>query len=376
MLIKNCMLIDGADIFEQKKDIRIEDKKIKEVADCLDAENGEEVYDAEGAIVTPGFVEASCHLGINSQIHRFELNDADDANAMAPELRAYDALNFEDEGFEMALRGGVTTVVACPGNANVIGGTCVAVKTAGTDVESRIINPEIAYRFVFTNAPRKKFGGKGQVPMTRMATAAMIRDMLMKAREYHRKAKAGEKQPYNMEQEMLSRVFDGMLVQMVAKKANDMEAAIRIGEEFGLNYVLVMAYDAPIVMKDLQRKDFRFVIGPLYGYDFSAEGKGRELTLGAEMEKEGVPVAISTGHPDLNLEIIQTQMILMHDRGMSREAILKGVTAYPAAYMGLDSIGTLEPGKDADLVVWDGDPFQYDGCVKMMLIDGKRVEGC
>lgn len=374
MLIRNCTLMNGADIFMEKMDIRIEDKKVKEVAPILEPADGEEITDAEGAIVTPGFVEASCHLGISNQIHRFDMNDADDANALAPELRAYDALNFEDEGFEMARRGGVTTVVACPGNANVIGGTCAAVKTAGADVDSRIIDPEIAYRFVFTNAPRKKFGGKGQLPMTRMATAAMIRDLLMKAREYHRKAAAGEKQPYKMDLEMLSRVFDGMLVQMVAKKANDMEAAIRIGEEFGLNYVLVMAYDAPTVIKDLARDDFRFVIGPLYGYDFSAEGHGRELTLGAEMERLGVPVAISTGHPDLNLEIIQTQMILMHDRGMSKQEILKGVTAYPAEFMGLDRVGTLEPGKDADLIVWDGDPFEYDGSVRMMLIDGAYVE--
>lgn len=374
MLIKNCMLIDGADIFEEKKDIRIEDKKIREVADCLEPMEGEEIFDAEGAIVTPGFVEASCQLGINSQIHRFEENDANDAGPITPEFRAYDALNFEDEGFEMALRGGVTTVVACPGNENLIGGSCVAVKTAGTAVDSRIIKEEAAYRFVFTNAPRKKYGSKNQQPQTRMATAAMIRDILMKAREYARKKKNGEKQPYKMELEALSRVFDGMLVQMAAMKASDMEAAIRIGEEFGLNYVLVMAYDAPIVMKDLERKDFRFVIGPLYGYDFSVESKNKELTLGSEMEAEGVPVAISTGHPGLCLELIQTQLILMHDRGMSREAAIKGATAYPARFMGLDSVGTLEPGKDADLVVWNGDPLQYDGSVHMMFVDGKKVD--
>lgn len=374
MLIKHCMLIDGADIFEKKKDIRVEDKKIKEVADCLEPMEGEEIFDAEGAIVTPGFVEASCQLGVNSQIHRFEENDANDAGPITPELRAYDALNFEDEGFEMALRGGVTTVVAGPGNENLIGGSCAAVKTAGTDVDSRIIKEEAAYRFVFTNAPRKKYGSKNQQPQTRMATAAMIRDILMKAREYARKKKNGEKQPYKMELEALSRVFDGMPVQMAAMKANDMEAAIRIGEEFGLNYVLVMAYDAPIVMKDLARKDFRFVIGPLYGYDFSEESKNKELTLGAEMEAEGVPVAISTGHPALCLELIQTQLILMHDRGMSREAVIKGVTAYPAKFMGLDSVGTLEPGKDADLVVWNGDPLQYDGSVRLMLVEGKKVD--
>lgn len=374
MIIKNCMLIDGADIFEEKKDIRIAEGKIKEVADCLEPEEGEEVLDALNAIVTPGIVEPSCQLGINSQVHRFEENDGDDENPIMPELRAYDALNFEDEGFEMALRAGVTSVVTGPGDANLIGGTCAAVKTAGDSREKRIIKPEAAYRFVLASGPRKKYGSKNKSPQTRLASAAMIREILLKAKEYARKEKAGEKQEYRMELAALSRVFDGMPVQMVAMKANDMETAIRIGEEFGLNYVLTMAYDAYTVIKDLDRKDFRFVIGPLYGTSFSEEKKGQSLALGAVLEREGIHAAISTGHPSMCLEILQTQLILMTDRGLSREEAIKGVTAYPAAYLGLDSrIGTLEPGKDADLVIWDGDPLQYDGGVKAVFIDGKAI---
>lgn len=374
MIIKNCMLIDGADIFEEKKDIRIAEGKIKEVADCLEPEEGEEVLDALNAIVTPGIVEPSCQLGINSQVHRFEENDGDDENPIMPELRAYDALNFEDEGFEMALRAGVTSAVAGPGDANLIGGTCVAVKTAGNSREKRIIKPEAAYRFVLASGPRKKYGSKNKSPQTRLASAAMIRENLLKAKEYARKEKAGEKQEYRLDLAALSRVFDGMPVQMVAMKANDMETAIRIGEEFGLNYVLTMAYDAYTVIKDLDRKDFRFVIGPLYGTSFSEEKKGQSLALGAVLEREGIHAAISTGHPSMCLEILQTQLILMTDRGLSREEAIKGVTAYPAAYLGLDSrIGTLEPGKDADLVIWDGDPLQYDGGVKTVFIDGKAI---
>lgn len=375
MIIKNCTLIDGADIFEEKKDIRIAEGKIKEVADCLAPEGDEEVLDAENAIVTPGIVEPSCQLGINSQVHRFEENDGDDENPIMPELRAYDALNFEDEGFEMALRAGVTSVVTGPGNSNLIGGTCAAVKTAGCGREKRLIKPEAAYRFVLASGPRRKYGSKNKSPQTRLASAAMIRDILLKAKEYARKEKAGEKQEYRMELAALSRVFEGMPVQLVALKANDMETAVRIGEEFGLNYVLTMAYDAPIVIKDLDRTDFRFVIGPLYGTSFSAEEKGQSLDLGAVLEREGIHAAISTGHPSMCLEILQTQLILMTDRGLSRKEAIKGVTAYPAKYLGLDSrIGTLEPGKDADLVIWDGDPLQYDGGVKAMFIDGKKVE--
>lgn len=374
MLIKNCKLIDGAEIFEEKKDLRIAGGKITEVADCLLPETDEEVIDAEGALVTPGIVEPSCQLGITSQIHRFEEDDADDENPITPELRAYDALNFEDEGFEMALRAGVTCVVTGPGDKNLIGGSCAAVKTAGASGEKRIIRPEAAYRFVLTNGPRRKFGGKNRSPQTRLASAAMIRDILFKAREYARKEKSGEKQEFSLELSALSRVFDGMPVQMVAMKYNDMETAVRIGEEFGLNYVLVRAFDAPTVIRDLGRKDFRFVIGPLYGTSFSMEEKGRDLGLGAVLEKEGIHAAISTGHPELNLEILQTQLILMTDRGLSRKEAIKGVTAYPAEYLGLSSrVGTLEPGKDADLVIWDGDPLQYDGGVRAVYIDGEKV---
>ena len=375
MLIKNCVLIDGADIFEEKRDIRIRDGKIETVAAVLEPEADEEVVDAGGALVTPGFVEASGQVGIRNQIYRFEENDGDDANPLMPEARAYDALNFEDEGFVMAQRGGVTTVVSGPGNENLIGGTAVAVKTAGEMPDTQILVPEAAYRFVLTNEPRRKFGAKNQSPQTRLGSAAMIRDMLFKAREYGRKEKAGEKQDYKMDLAALSRVFDGMPVLMAAMKANDMETAVRIGEEFGLNYILVMAYDAVTVLKDLQRKDFRFIIGPLYGSEFSDEAAGMRLELGAELEREGVHAAISTGHPSVSLEILQTQLILMTDRGLSRQEAIKGVTAYPAQFLGLDSrIGTLEPGKDADLVIWDGDPLQYDGRVGQMFIDGKLID--
>lgn len=374
MLIKNCRLIDGADIFEERKDLRIADGKVKEVADVLTPEPDEEVVDAGGALVTPGIVEPSCQLGINSQVHRFEENDANDENPVTPELRAYDALNFEDEGFEMALRAGVTCVVTGPGDGNLIGGSCTAVKTAGKSREKRILKPEAAYRFVLSNGPRRKFGPKSKSPQTRLASAAMIRDILFKAREYARKEKAGENQEFRLDLSALSRVFDGMPVQMVAMKANDMETAVRIGEEFGLNYILVKAYDAPAVIKDLARKDFRFVIGPLYGTSFSSEEKGRDLGLGAVLEREGIHAAISTGHPEMNLEILQTQLILMTDRGLSRKEAIKGVTAYPAEYLGIaDRVGTLEPGKDADLVIWDGDILQYDGGVRSVYINGEKI---
>lgn len=375
MVIKNCNLIDGEDIFEELRDIKIEGGKFIQIAERIEPETGEEVIDAKGAIVTPGFVEANCQVGVNCQIHRFEENDGDDAKAVMPELRAFDALDFTDEGFGMAVRGGVTCVVSGPGNENLIGGTCVAVKTAGRGIDERIVKEEAAYRFVFTNAPRNKFGGKAQSPQTRMGSAAMIRDILLKAKEYARKEKASEKQEFKLELSALARVFEGMPVQMVAMKATDIETAVRIGEEFSLNYVLVTAYDALTACKDLGRKDFRFVIGPLYGVGFSMEESGKSLDLAARMEKEGIHPAISTGHPDMSIELTQTQLVLLVDKGLSRREAIKGMTSYPAKYLGLsDRIGSVEPGKDADLVIWKGDPIDYYGSVELMMIEGERVE--
>ena len=371
LVIKNGTLISMAGIYKEKYDVAVENGKIAKVEKEIVPGPEDTVIDAAGKLVTPGFIEPHCHLGIIDA-------DGQDGNEMTgpihPELRAYDALNFEDEGFSMALRAGVTTVVTGPGNGNLIGGTCAALKTAGASREKRIIKPEAAYRFVLTSGPRKRYGGKNRAPQTRLASAAMIRDILFKAKEYARKEKAGESQEFRLELAALSRVFDGMPVQMAAMKANDMETAVRIGEEFGLNYVLTMAYDASQVIRDLDRKDLRFIIGPLYGTSFSVEENGKSLSLGAELEKEGVHAAISTGHPEMNLEILSTQLILMTDRGLSRKEAIRGVTAYPAEYMGISSrVGTLEPGKDADLVIWDGDPLEYDGGVKRLFIDGEEI---
>ena len=380
MLIKNAILIDGASIFEEKRDIRITDGKIEAVAEALESVKGEEVWDANGSLITPGFIESNCQVGIHSQIFRNELNDASDVPAVSPEMRAYDALNLADEAFDMALDSGVTCVITGPGQENLIGGTQAAVKTAAVKKEGhlgtddRVMVPEVSYLFNLTNAARNKFGSKGQCPSTRMASAAMIRAALLKAKEYHRKKKAGEKQEFKMDLDALSRVFDGMPVQISAMHANDIMTAVRIGEEFGLNYIIVNAYDILTACQDMGRNDFKFIVGPLYGISFSEEAAAQSIDLAAEIEKAGIHAAITTGHPEMNIDLAAAQLVLLTDRGMSRKEAILSVTRYPAEIMGLsDRIGTLEPGKDADLVIWEGDPLTYEGSPLKVMIEGTFV---
>ncbi len=372
MLIKNCNLIDMENIFKEIRDIRLKAGKIVEVGENLIPEPEEEILDAEGKLVTPGLVELHSQVGTRSQVHRFDLADSEDADPAAPSLRALDAINFQDAAFEMATNAGVTTLVCGPSIANVIGGTCAAVKTAGENIPERILSEEVCYQFSLANAVRKKFAPLKKLPTTRMGSAAVLRDYLTKAREYHRKAQTGVTQDYNLEMASLARVLDGMPVEIVATRSNDMETAIRIAEEFGLRYILTSALDAAIVCKDLERKDLPLAVGPLYGHNNSVESRNRSLSLAHELDQQGIEFALTTGHPAMNIEMAALHLAMIHQKGFSQQKALRAVTILPAKMLGLDDrIGSIAPGKDADLVIWQGDPFDYYAKVAHLIVNGQ-----
>jgi len=177
LIIKNCNLINMAGIYKEKKDLVVKDGKVLDICDdaCQKYGQGNVIIDACGNYVTPGIVEPHCSLGVKEEVFRFEGNDADETtNPIVPQVRAMDAINPRDEGFKMALAGGVTTAVTCPGNANPIGGTCAAIKTTGNTVEEMVMVPEIAIKMCLTDGVKNTYGGK-RSPMTRLGTAALIR---------------------------------------------------------------------------------------------------------------------------------------------------------------------------------------------------------
>lgn len=375
MIIKNAVLISMNGIYREKVDLVVRDGKVAGVSAHEEGACGESVLDAMGAVVTPGFVEADCLAGTRSQVYRKDNDDTDDAEAVSPELRAVDALDFSDEAFAMARRGGVTTVVSGPGKASLVGGTCAAVKTGGESYGKRILKEEAAYQFSLTNEPRKRFGAKGLSPMTRMGSAAMVRNALSQALQYREGLRMKEGTPRQLKLKALSRVFDGMPVKIAANCGQDIMTAVRIGEEFGLNYVICGAYDAIWACENLERKDLRFLVGPLYGGGKSREERNRKLSLGGELEKAEVPFAVTCGHPAMNLELFPCQLSLLAKAGMSEKEALRAATILPAQFLGLaDRIGSIEAGKDADLVIWNGEPLDFYSTVRTMLIQGNVVE--
>lgn len=377
LIIKRCNLIDMVGIYEETRDIRVEDGKIVEIAKNIDPERYKDakIIDAENNFVTPGIVEPHSEMGVREQIYRHEGNDSNEVtDPILPQLRAIDAINPTDEGIRVARESGVTTVVAGPGDSNLIGGTFAAFKTYGSTVDKMIIEDEIAFKISLGNTPKKAYGSRDMMPKTRMASAAMIREAFIKAKEYHRQYHSENPPKFDMKMHSLMRIYDGMLVKFTAHQAYDIVTAIRLGEEFNLNYTVDKCSEAYLIAKELKEFHPKLVIGPAYGGKRDHEIRNRDTIIGSAMEKNGLDFCISTGHPTVDISMTMVQTIMMHKKGLSRKTALEAMTINAANMVGLgDRIGSIEVGKDADIVIWDGEPLDYYTSPNTVIIDGNIV---
>lgn len=239
LVIKNGTLISMAGIYKEKYDVAVENGKIAKVEKEIVPGPEDTVIDAAGKLVTPGFIEPHCHLGIIDA-------DGQDGNEMTgpihPELRAIDAIDFHCSLFDRALEAGVTTVAVGPGSGNIMGGTFAYLKTAGATLNERIMKEEAALKMALGENPKVSYGKKGQTPSTRMGSAALMRQAFYKAKAYREKWLAHEEKlkngeestfTYDLAMHSLMRAFDGMLVKIHAHQANDILTALRVGKEFG-----------------------------------------------------------------------------------------------------------------------------------------------
>lgn len=384
LIIKNARIYTMASENDFLGTIVTENKKILEVGKDVDLTKykNAEVIDANGLIVTPGLVDPHCHIGIMEEGIRFEGNDTNEVSGpIYPELRGIDSIYPKDMAFEYTYKAGITTVNTGPGSANVIGGTFSAIKTYGETVDEMIIKEETSMKMALGENPKRFYGTSGKNPSTRMASAALMREWLFKAKEYHKKYQAwvnkeeDAKEPaFDMKLHSLMRVFDGMIVKIHAHRADDIMTAIRIAKEFNLNATIEHATEAYLIPQAIKEAGISVVIGPTLGMASKYELVNKSFKSGKVLEDNDVTFAIMTDHPVITLDTTLVQAALFVKEGLSEQKALEALTITAAKLNGIeDRVGSLEVGKDADIVIWDGPIYDIMTRPLYVIIDGKVV---
>lgn len=363
-------------------DVAIENGKIVAVGQSLSYSDAE-VRDVTGMTVMPGIVDPHCHIGMWEDAMGFEGADGNECtNPITPELRAIDAINPYDRCFEEAAAGGVTTCVTGPGSANVIGGQFVAIKTYGDSVEDMVLRFPVAVKAAFGENPKRVYDGKNQTPSTRMATAALMRKALIEAQEYNEKLEKGKADPEkmperNLGKEILARVIRRELPMKIhAHRADDILTAIRICREFKLRYTLDHCTEGYLItdkLKEALGEDCEgIIVGPLLTDRSKIELKNLSFKAPKVLEKAGIEYAMMTDHPVTPEQYLPICTAVAVREGASEEGALKAITINAAKITGIaDRVGSIEVGKDADIAVFSGHPFDFRSRCVLTLVNGK-----
>lgn len=361
-------------------DILIDAGKIQEIGINLSAPDGCEVVDATGLHIYPGFVEAHCHTGLDGTAVGYEGHDYNELNdPVTPQLRAVDGINPLDPAFKEAALAGVTCIATGPGSSNAIGGSFAVLKTVGRRADDMIVKAPAAMKCAFGENPKRCYKDHGI--SSRMSNAALIRQALHKALQYQAKKEAAKddasKMPaYDDKCEALLPVLNHEIpLKAHAHQANDFFTALRIAKEFGLDITLEHVTEGHLVADLLAQEKVPLAVGPSFGHATKFELKNKSWTTPGVLTKAGCRVSIITDAPVTPLHYLPLCAGLAQKAGLSESDALLAITLNPARHLGVDDrVGTLEEGKDADLVITDGSPLSMETEIKAVYVNGVRVE--
>ncbi|WP_434615150.1 amidohydrolase [Arthrobacter sp. A5] len=334
---------------------------------------GAEVLDAEGAWLLPGFIDAHVHLGMHPEGEvgsTSDVNEMTDPNMAA--VRAIDAVDPFDPGFDDALAGGITSVNINPGSGNPIGGLAVALHTHGRYIEEMVLRSPSGLKSALGENPKTVYGDKKQTPSTRLGTAMVIRKAFIDAQNYMAKADKNARDP---QLDALAMVLRREIPwRQHCHRADDIATALRLADEFGYELVLDHGTEAHVLADVLAERGIPVLIGPLFTTKSKVELRGRSLANPGKLAAAGVEISIITDHPVVPVNFLVHQCTLAVKEGLDRQTALRAITINPAKVLGLaDRIGSLTQGKDADLVLWSGDPLDVMQRALRVWIGGKQV---
>ena len=374
--IKNGRIHDAVREEAYVADILIENSWIAAIGENL---TGDEIIDATGLEIWPGFIDAHTHLGLDGYATGPEGRDYNEMNDICcPQLRAIDGINPMDRSIELARNAGVTTVCTGPGSANVLGGTFTAIKTVGKRVDKMIVKAEVAMKCAFGENPKRVYQSK--CDSCRMTTAAVLRDALSRARRYAEKLDAAgddlSKRPaFDMKLEALLPVIRGeMPLKAHAHQANDIFTAIRIAKEFGVKLTLEHVTEGHLIADELAETGYPMAVGPTMSHATKVELQNKSWTTPGVLARAGCLVSIITDSSVIQQENLPLCAGMAIKAGMDPFQALQAITITPARHIGIaDRVGSLEPGKDADIVLTDGSPFEISTLVHRVYINGTCV---
>ena len=342
---------------------------------------GEEVLNAGGKWLLPGFVDIHTHLGLFGDGVGFEAEDCNEStDPITPQLRVIDGINPMDRTFEEARNGGVTAVIVAPGSANPIAGQAAAIRTYGRRIDDMILKAPVAMKFALGENPKSTYNDRDETPVTRMATAALIRENLRKAQEYRMKQQLAQEDPefdapdFDMKLEALVPVLNREIqAHFHAHRLDDIFTAIRIAKEFDLDYVIIHGTEAYLAPDIMAQEQARVVTGPNLLDRCKPELRNMSFSGPVVLTHQDVLCSICTDHPETPLQYLPLCAAMAMRSGLTRQEALAAITIQPARIAGLDKqIGSLEVGKDADLVLATGDPLELETRIEGVYSLGRK----
>lgn len=379
LLIRSVTVFDAIHEEPFVADILIKDGKFEDIGDNLKPD-GAQVVDGSGLYAFPGFIDAHSHLGMDGYGIGYEGADYNEMNdIVSPQLRALDGFKPMQPSIMAAALAGVTTVVTGPGSANVLGGTFIAVKTVGRRADDMLLRDNVAMKCAFGENPKRVYRDKAD--SSRMTTASKLREALFKAKEYAAKQEAAgddasKKPAFDMKMEALLPVLRGeMPLKAHAHATEDIFTALRIAREFGVKITLEHVTEGHLIVEELVREKVPLAIGPTLSHASKFELRNIMFATPGILARAGCDVSIITDAPVIPQEYLPLCAGLAVKSGMDRFDALKAITINPARHAGIDDrVGSIEVGKDADLVLTDGCPFEVSTNVQAVYVNGRKVE--
>jgi len=383
------ILIKNANIHSMSKEnfkngmILVDHGKIIAIGNEVKAPRNAEIIDAKGKFVIPGMIDAHCHLGMWEDGMGFEGADGNEAvDPVTPHLKAIDAINPMDMCFKDALDAGITTVATGPGSANVIGGQFAVIKTYGNRIDDMIVNECLAMKVAFGENPKRVYHDQKKSPSTRMGTAAILRENLIKAKMYVKKQnnllEHPDKTPeFDIKMEALAKVIKKEIpLKVHAHRADDILTALRIAKEFDIDITLDHCTEGHLIVNYLKEGIQKgIILGPALSTRSKVELKNLTFKTPGILSKAGLKVAIMTDHPVIPLQYLPICAGIAAREGMDEIEALKAITINAAEILGIEGIvGSLEIGKDADIVIYSGHPFDLRSKVEFVMINGTIVK--